>query len=75
MPKKKKKYNKPNSQRQAANRADRNLPNNGRNRTEKREQAQKPPRQRSGKPIGLRIAIIVIMLVMLLGIVLLPLMR
>lgn len=47
----------------------------GRNREEKRAAARSPQPKKSSKPLGLRIAIIVIMVVMLLGFFILPLLR
>ena len=46
----------------------------GRNRAEKRAEARNPQRRNSsGKPIGLRIAIVLVMLAMLLGFFIVPL--
>lgn len=47
--------------------------NQGRNRQERRGPEQVPLRSHSGKPIGMRIAIVVILLIMALGILLMPL--
>ena len=48
--------------------------NQGRNRQERRGQQERVPlRSHSGKPIGMRIAIVVILLIMALGILMMPL--
>lgn len=54
---------------------DRNAPNNGRNRAEKRAQSQRPVPQKSSKSTALRVLILAIMFVLLLGMILLPLLK
>ncbi len=79
MAKKKRKPNpktrKPNQQRAAQSRAEKEQPNNGRNREEKRAQAQRTPQKHSSRPTWLRVLILVMLAVMVLGFVLLPLLR
>jgi len=77
--KKKHKPNRNQQNRKAAEqvtRAEKDAPNNGRNRAEKRIQAQSAgSRPTSSKPTWLRILIIAVMAVMLLGLIIPPLMR
>lgn len=49
--------------------------NNGRNREERRAAVHNPQAKKSSKPLALRIAIIVILVVMVLGFFILPLIR
>ena len=79
MAKKKRKNNsgtkKPNPQRAAQSRAEKDQPNNGRNREEKRIQSQRPAQKSTSKPMWLRVMIIAILAVMVLGFIMLPLLR
>lgn len=50
-------------------------PHSGANRQQNRAQTKQPQRQTASKPLWLRIAIIVMLIVMLLGFFILPLLR
>ena len=51
------------------------LPNNGRNRQERRAQARRPQQHKSNKPLWLRVVIVAIIGAMLLGFILVPALR
>ena len=50
-------------------------PNSGGNRQQRRQEERRPQHHSASKPIGLRIAIVAVMLIMLLGFVIVPLIR
>ena len=50
-------------------------PNSSGNRQQRRQQERNPQPHRASKPVGLRIAIVAVLLVMLLGFIIVPLIR